>query len=130
MSTSYGLIIELSRNKKLQKCRLTLPKYTNFSHKWLVLLNLTCSLLPCLFFSMRFLNMCKPGTIFHLLWWTEPTGLAFYGSGSACLLSWLGMVNAGWLGSMQSEIFLMMKLIIFQVCSTKQAAFLPEQPAP
>ena len=39
------------------------------------------------------------------------------------------MVNAGWFGSMRSGIFLQMKFIIFQGCSTKQAAFLPGQPA-
>ena len=32
-------------------------------------------------------------------------------------------VNAGWFGSMQSEIFFEMKFIIFQGCFTKQAAF-------
>ena len=26
--------------------------------------------------------------------WSTPPGLAFYGSGLACLLSWLGVVNA------------------------------------
>ena len=40
------------------------------------------------------------------------------------------MVDAGWLGSMRSEICLQMKFIIFQGCPTKQAAFLPGQPAP
>ena len=33
------------------------------------------------------------------------------------------MVNAGWFGSMQSEIFL-------QICLTKQVSFLPGQLAP
>ena len=54
----------------------------------------------------------------------------FYGSGLASLSSWLGMVNAGWLGSIQSEIFLQMKFIIFQGCPIKQAAFLPGQSTP
>ena len=40
------------------------------------------------------------------------------------------MVNAGWFGSMRSEILLQMKFIIFQGCPTKQAAFLPGQTAP
>ena len=57
-----------------------------------------------------------------------PPALAFYGSGQACLLSWLGMVNSGCLSSMRSEIFLQMKFIIFQGCPTKQAAFLTWQP--
>ena len=89
---------------------------------------LTCLLLPCLFFFCEILNMCRPRTTFYLLWWAGPFGLAFYGSGPACLLSRLLMVNAGWLGFIQSEIFLQIKFIIFQGCSTKQAAFLPGQP--
>ena len=44
--------------------------------------------------------------------------------------SWLGMVNAGWLGSMRSEILLQMKFITFQGCSIKQTFFLPGQPSP
>ena len=57
-------------------------------------------------------------------------GLTFYGSGPARLPSWLGMMNARWFGSMQSETVLQMKFIIFPGCPTKQAAFLLEQPAP
>ena len=79
---------------------------------------------------MRFLNVCKPRTAFHLLWWAGRSILTFYGCGPACLLSWLGMVDAGLLGSMRSEIFLQVKFIIFQGCSTKQGAFLPGWPAP
>ena len=51
--------------------------------------------------------------------------MAFYGSGPAHLPSRLGMIDEGWLGSIQSEIFLQMKFIIFQGCPTKQASFLP-----
>ena len=54
--------------------------------------------------------------------------MAFSGSGPACFLSWHEMVNADWLGSKRSEILLLIKFIIFQGCSTKQAAFLPMQP--
>ena len=106
---------------KLQKCRIILPQHANYFHK---IHFLTCLLLPCL------LNMCKPRTTLFLLWRAGPPGLAFYGSGIVCLLCWLGMVNAGWLGSIQSEIFLQMKFIIFQGCPTKQAAFLPRLPTP
>ena len=131
MSTSYGLIIELSRNEQLQKYRIILSQHPDYLYKWLVHLNLTCLLLPSFFFfSMRFLNMCQPRPTFYLLWWAGPSGLAFYGSGPGCLLNWLMMVNAGWLGSMRSEIFLQMKFIIFQGCSTKQVALLPGQPVP
>ena len=35
MSTSYGLIIELSEIKKLLKHGIILPQYTNYLHKWL-----------------------------------------------------------------------------------------------
>ena len=70
------------------------------------------------FFSARFWNMCKPRKTFNLLWQDGPPALAFYGSGQACLLSWLGMVNSGCLSSMPSEIFLKMKFIIF-ACSRR-----------
>ena len=40
------------------------------------------------------------------------------------------MVDEGWLGSVQSEIFLEMKFIVFQGCPTKQASFLPGHSAP
>ena len=46
--------------EKLQKQRLILSQHTNSLHKLLVHLNLTCLLLPCLFFSARFLNIGKP----------------------------------------------------------------------
>ena len=36
MSTSYGVIIEFSRDEKLQKYRIILSQHTNYSHKWLV----------------------------------------------------------------------------------------------
>ena len=80
--------------------------------------------------SARFLNMCKTTTTFYLLWRAGPPGFGFYGSGSARLQSWLGMVNVGRLGSMRSEISLKMKFIIFQGCPIKQATFLPGQSAP
>ena len=48
----------------------------------------------------------------------------------ACLPSWLEMVIVGWLRSMQSEIFLQMKFIIFQGFPTKQAAFLLRHSTP
>ena len=47
-------------------------------------------------FSARFLNMCMPRTTFYLLWQACPPGLAFHGSGLACLLNWLGMMHVGW----------------------------------
>ena len=87
-------------------------------------------LLPCTFFSTRSLNMCKPNTTSYLLWQVSPPGLAFYGSGPAHVLSWLGVISAGWFGSMLSEMFLQMKLIIFQGCPTKRAAFLHVHTAP
>ena len=57
----------------------------------------------------------------HHLW--QP-GLAFYGSGLACLPSLLWMVNADWLCSMRPKIFLQMKFIIFQGCSAKLPFYL------
>ena len=46
------------------------------------------------FFSGKFLDVSKTRTTTYLLWQPSPPGLAFYGSGLACLPSWLGMVNA------------------------------------
>ena len=46
-------------------------------------------------FSGKFLNVCRPRTTYPL-WQPGPLRLAFYGSGQACLPSWLGMVNAAW----------------------------------
>ena len=75
--------------------------------------------------------MCKPRTIFYLLSRAGPPGLAYYGSGLVCFPSWLGMLNARWLGSMRSgKSSLKMKFTIFQGCPTKQAAFVPAQPSP
>ena len=74
--------------------------------------------------------MCMLKTILYLLWQAFPHILAFHGSGIACLPSWVGMVNVGWLCSMQSEIFLEVKFIIIQGCPTKQAAFLPGHLSP
>ena len=83
-----------------------------------------------IFFSVIFLNMYKPITTCYLYRQAGPSGLAFYGSGPGCLLSWLVMANAGSLSSMRSEIFLHMKFTIFRGCSTKQVAFLPGNPVP
>ena len=81
------------------------------------------------FFSVIFLNICKPRTTFYLLLGPCQSGLAFYGKGPAHLPSWLGMMNTGWLSSMRSEVPLQMKFIIFQGCPTKRGASLLGQPA-
>ena len=67
----------------------------------------------------KFLDVRMPRTTTYPLWRPGPPGLTFYGSGLACLPSWVGMVNPGWICSMRSEIFLQMKLIIFWGCPTK-----------
>ena len=132
MSTSYGLIIWLLNSQGMKNCKSTesfcrsiLTIYTN---DWSTFWYVYCCYVY--FFSGKFLNVCKPRTTTYPLWQPGPPGLAFYGSGLACLPSWLGMVNAGWLCSMWSEIFLQMKFIIFQGCPTKQAAVLAGQPVP
>ena len=116
--------------KKLQKYRTIPSQHTNYLHKWLIYLNLTCLLRPCLSFSVRFLSMCQPRTTLYLLWLAGPSGLPFYGSGLVSLLSCVGIVNASWLSSIRSNISLQMKFIIFRGCFTKQAAFFPGQFSP
>ena len=66
MSPSYALIIELSENEKLQKYRIVLSQHNGFLHKWLVHLNFDMFTAAMIFFSERFLNMCKPRTTFYL----------------------------------------------------------------
>ena len=52
MITSYGLIIELPRNEKLQKYRIILSQHINYLHEWLIHLK----------FGMFF------GAMFFFLW--------------------------------------------------------------
>ena len=59
-----------------------------------------------------------------------PPRMRFCGSGLASLLSWLWIMNTGWLCSMRSEIFLQMKFIHFQDFPIKQAVFLSRPLAP
>ena len=106
------MIIDLSRNEKLQKYRIILSQHTSYLHKLLVYV-LICLLL-LRFFSEKFLNVCKPAQPGLLLVWKW----------HAYQADWREMVIVGWLRSMQSEIFLQMKFIIFQGVPTKQAAFL------
>ena len=119
-ATSCGLTTEFSWNEKLQNCIIFLSQDTNYLHKWLVHF-FTCLLVPCFFF-------CKNSKICAFQERDDPPWLAFYGSGLASWPSWLGMVNAGWVGSIRSEIFFQMEFIILQACSIKQATSLRGQP--
>ena len=74
--------------------------------------------------------MCKPTTTFYALRDAGPPRVAFYGRGPAHLPSQLGMIDEGWLGSIQSEVFSQVKFIIFQGCPTNQSSFLPGYSAP
>ena len=67
--------------------------------------------------------MCKPRTIFYLLWLAGPSGLAFYVSRPARLPSWLGMMNAGWPGSMQSEFSCEWNSSCFKVVPQNRLSF-------
>ena len=129
MSTSYGLIIELLKEWKTAEVE-NHSASVYYLYKWLGHLHFHMFTAAMFSFSARFLNIRKPRIRFHLLWWAGPPGMIFYRSGPAHLLSWLGMMNPCWLGSMQSEIFFQMKFIIFQGFPTKQTEFLPGQTAP
>ena len=93
-----------------------------YLHKWLVYL-LKC-LLYFFFLGNSYIFIYKPRTTLCPFWQPGPPGLTFYGSGLECLPSWLGMVNADWLYSIRSKIFLQMKFIIFQGCPTKLPFYL------
>ena len=121
MSTSYDWLLNSQGMKNCKSpepfCRSILPIYTNdWSTAWYVY---CCYVYFC---SGEFLNVCKPRTATSPL--PGPPGLAFYGSVLACLPGWLGMVNAAWLCSMRSEIFLQIKFIIFQGCPSKPPFYL------
>ena len=117
------MIIELSRNEKLQNYRIILSIRLQFQHTtylnkyWSTFWQ--CLLLPCLFF---FCEIPKYVLSKHL-WWAGPPGLAFYGSGLACLLSWLDMINAGWLSSMQSEFCCKWNLSFFKAVPPSRLLF-------
>ena len=98
-------------------CLSILAIYTN---DWPTFRNVCCCFVYLVF--ARFVNICKPRTIFYLHWLSVPPGLAFYGSVPEHLPDLLGMVNRAWISSMQPEMFLQMKFIIFQTCRTKSAA--------
>ena len=108
---------------KLQKYRVILSQHTSYLNIRLFQF-LICLPLLWLFFSGKFLNVCKPRTTAYPLWQPDPPGLAFYETGLACLPSWMRMVNVDWLCSMRSAIFLQRKFIIFQACRTKLPFYL------
>ena len=60
----------------------------------------------------------------NLRYFVSYCGLAFYGNWKVCLPGCVGIVNAGWLCSMRSEIFLQKKCIIFQDCPNKLPFYL------
>ena len=91
MSTSYGLIIELSRNEKLQKYRIILLQHTSYLHKWLVHF-LICLLLLSLFFSGKFLNVCKPRTITFILEQQNLSPLTGWPTWVGILWKWASML--------------------------------------
>ena len=70
-----------------------------------------------IFSSMWFLNMCKPRT------GLRPARLGFYGKGLASLTIWLGMVNAGWLGSSHEKFSYKWNLWFFKVVPTNRLSF-------
>ena len=69
-----------------------------------------------IFSSVIFLNRCKQEQ-------ASQHRLVFYGSWLASLLSWLGMVNAGWLGSIRSEMFLEWNLSFFKAVPSNRLWF-------
>ena len=101
------------KNRKSREsfCR---SKFTIYTNDWSTFLFVFCCYAFFFFFCGKFLNVCMPRTTTYLLWQPGPAGLTFYESGVACLPSWVGVVNAGWLCYMRSEIFWQMKFIIFR----------------
>ena len=61
--------------------------------------------------AMFIFSCCKISKIFANQERDDPPWLAFYGNGLASWPGWLDMVNAGWIVSIRSKIFLQMELI-------------------
>ena len=61
VSTSYGLIIELSRNGKLLKYEIILSQHTNYLHKCLVYLNFDIFTAALFIFFLRYFNFIEVG---------------------------------------------------------------------
>ena len=83
------MIIELSKNEKLQKYRNIQSQQTNNLHKRLLDLNFdifTADMV--IFFSTGFLNMCNHRTTFCLVWWPGLSGLQLFGWWDSAGLVW------------------------------------------
>ena len=65
-----------------------------------------------MFTAIMFFFFCEIDTSTDILW-----------SKLAYLPSWLGLMNAGWLGSIRSEIFLQIKFIIFKAVPSNRLPF-------
>ena len=85
------MITELSRNEKLQKYRIILLQHTSYLHKWLVHF-LICLLLLSLFFSGKFLNVCKPRTITFILEQQNLSPLTGWPTWVGILWKWASML--------------------------------------
>ena len=121
MSTSYCLIIEFSRNEKLQKYIIILSQHTNYLHKWLVPF-LTCLLLPCFFFYKIPKYMQAKNRLARLDW--------HFREWPSMLTKLAGYDQYRLARFHPIRNFLSNEIYHFQGCPIKQAVFLPEQPAP
>ena len=76
---------------KLQKYIIILLQHTNYLHKWLVHF-LICLLLLSLFFSGKFLNVCKPRTITFILEQQNLSPLTGWPTWVGILWKWASML--------------------------------------
>ena len=106
MSTSYGLIIELSRNEKLQKYRIFL-----------------ICLLLLFYFSEKFLNACKTRTSKSpLTAWPTWIGILWKWASMLTKLPGDGECRLALFHTIRN--FLVNEFIIFQGCPTKLPSYL------
>ena len=115
MSSFYGLIIEPSRDEKPQNtesfCLSILTTYTSDSSTKV----LTCLLLPCIFFSTRFLNMCEAIICSFIGWptgigilWKWTSTLKKVACDGECRLAWLHVIR----NFLLNEIYDFLKLFL------------------
>ena len=121
MSTFYGLIIEFSRNEKLQKYRIIISQHTIYTNDWSPFWLVYCYRVY-LFFCEITKHMQPKNRLVYLDW--------HFIECASMLTKLAGYDEYRLTGFHPIRIFLANKIHHFQGCLIKQAAFLPGQPVP
>ena len=117
----YGLIIEFSRNEKLQKYRIIISQHTIYTNDWSPFWLVYCY--RVYFFFCEITKHMQPKNRLVYLDW-------HFIECASMLTKLAGYDEYRLTGFHPIRIFLANKIHHFQGCLIKQAAFLPGQPVP